>query len=88
MPASAKLRDRSHSPTPGHRCPLEAQAAARGLELATSHAAGPAYGHQYLTLSIVSIVGLSDQSALADRAQAASGRNHEHEMSELNRLIR
>lgn len=46
------------------------------------------FGHQYLTLSVVSIVRLSDQNALAARAQAAFARVHGQEMSELNRLLR
>ena len=46
------------------------------------------YGHQYLTLSIVSIVRLSDQNALATRAQAAYERIHAQEMNELRRLFK
>jgi hypothetical protein len=46
------------------------------------------YGHQYLTLSVVSIVRLSDQNALAVRAQAAFGRIHDQELAELKRLIK
>ena len=46
------------------------------------------YGHQYLSLSIVSIVRLSDQNALAARAQDAFARIHDQELKELQRLIR
>jgi hypothetical protein len=46
------------------------------------------YGHQYLSLSIVSIVRLSNQNALAARAQAAFARTHDDELEELQRLIR
>jgi hypothetical protein len=46
------------------------------------------YGHQYLSLSVVSIVRLSDQNALARRAQDAFGRIHDQEIAELNRLMR
>lgn len=45
------------------------------------------FGHQYLTLSVVSVVRLSDQNALADRAQAAFARIHNQEMSEIRRLF-
>jgi hypothetical protein len=46
------------------------------------------YGHQYLSLSIVSIVRLSNQNALAERAHAAFARIHPQELAELARLIR
>lgn len=46
------------------------------------------YGHQYLSLSIVSIVRLSNQNALATRAQDAFARIHDQELEELQRLIR
>jgi hypothetical protein len=46
------------------------------------------YSHQYLTLSIVSVVRLSDQNALAKRAQEAYDRVHPETNAELNRLIR
>jgi hypothetical protein len=46
------------------------------------------YGHQYLSLSIVSIVRLSNQNALAIRAQDAFARIHDKELEELQRLIR
>jgi hypothetical protein len=46
------------------------------------------YGHQYLSLSIVSIARLSNQNALPARAQDALARIHDQEMEELQRLIR
>lgn len=46
------------------------------------------YGHQYLSLSIVSIVRLSNQNALATRAQNAFARIHDQELEEMQRLIR
>jgi hypothetical protein len=46
------------------------------------------FGHQYLTLSIVSIVRLSNQNALADRAHAAFARIHNQEMTEMRRLFK
>jgi hypothetical protein len=46
------------------------------------------FGHQYLTLSIVSVVRLSDHNSLADRAQAAYGRIHSQEMVEMKRLFK
>ncbi len=46
------------------------------------------YAHQYLTLSIVSAVRLSDQNKLAARAQATYERIHETEQKELRRLIK
>jgi hypothetical protein len=46
------------------------------------------FGHQYLTLSIVSVVRLSGQNALAKRAQDAFGRMHAQEEAQLDRLIR
>jgi hypothetical protein len=46
------------------------------------------FGHQYLTLSIVSLVRLSDQTALADRAQATFARIHAQEMAEMKRLLK
>jgi hypothetical protein len=46
------------------------------------------YGHQYLSLGIVSAARLSDQNRLADRAKAAIERIHETETKELNRLLK
>lgn len=46
------------------------------------------YGHQYLSLGIVSAVRLSDQSARSDRAQAAYGRVQPTQQAELKRLIK
>ena len=46
------------------------------------------YGHQYLTLSIVSIVRLSNHNSLANRAQTAYERIHRQEVAELQRLIK
>jgi hypothetical protein len=46
------------------------------------------FGHQYLTLSVVSIVRLSNQNALAGRAQTAFAKIHSQELAELQRLIR
>jgi hypothetical protein len=46
------------------------------------------FGHQYLTLSIVSLVRLSNHNALADRAQAAFARIHAQEMAEMRRLFK
>ena len=45
------------------------------------------YGHQYLSLGIVSAVRLSGQNELAARAQAAYERTHRAESEELERLI-
>jgi hypothetical protein len=45
------------------------------------------YGHQYLTLGIVSAVRLSGQNKLAARAQNAYERLHEREQEELRRLV-
>ena len=45
------------------------------------------FGHQYLVVSIVSIVRFSNQNALADRAHAAYARIHRQEMNELRRLM-
>jgi hypothetical protein len=46
------------------------------------------FGHRYLTLSVVNVVRLSGQDALAKRAQDAFARIHGQETTELNRLIR
>ena len=46
------------------------------------------YGHQYLSLSIVSIARLSNQNALAKRAQEAYDRIHHQERTELYRLLK
>jgi|tagenome__1003787_1003787.scaffolds.fasta_scaffold20988621_3 hypothetical protein len=46
------------------------------------------FGHQYLTLSVVSVVRLSNQNALAARAQAAFARIHAQEMNEMRRLFK
>jgi hypothetical protein len=45
------------------------------------------YGLQYLSLSIVSVVRLSNQNALATRAQAAFNAGHGQKMDELKRLF-
>jgi hypothetical protein len=61
---------------------------ARAAQAVWQFAAALVYGHQYLSLSIVSIVRLSDQNALAARAQDAFARIHDQELEELQRLIR
>jgi hypothetical protein len=45
------------------------------------------YGHQYLTLGIVSAVRLSGHNRLASRAQAAYERTHKEQSEELQRLV-
>jgi hypothetical protein len=46
------------------------------------------YSHQYLVMSIVNIARLTDQEALADRAQAAYARTRRQEAAEFQRLFR